>query len=125
MAENTLVDKILALQDKYNSLQAQLSDPAVIADMKKYVQLNKDYKQLEPIVKTGLDYKRKVEELAEAKGSSSTAKPRSLLEECSQAVKISDSPKAAAPAALMKAIFLGTSNTAHLPIIKILIQKNI
>ena len=67
MAENTLIDKILALQDKYNSLQAQLSDPAVIADMKKYVQLNKDYKQLEPIVKTGLDYKRKVEELADAK----------------------------------------------------------
>ena len=67
MAENTLIDKILALQEKYNSLQAQLSDPAVIADMKKYVQLNKDYKQLEPIVKTGLDYKRKVEELADAK----------------------------------------------------------
>ena len=67
MAENTLIDKILALQEKYNSLQNQLSDPAVIADMKKYVQLNKDYKQLEPIVKTGLDYKRKVEELADAK----------------------------------------------------------
>lgn len=48
MAENTLVDKILALQDKYNQLQNQLSDPEVIADMKKYVQLNKDYKELQP-----------------------------------------------------------------------------
>lgn len=67
MAENSLVDKILALQEKYLSLQEQLSDPAVIADMKKYVQLNKDYKELEPIVKTGLEYKRMVEELADAK----------------------------------------------------------
>ena len=67
MAENTLVDKILALQDKYNQLQNQLSDPEVIADMKKYVQLNKDYKELQPIIKAGLEYKKLVDELAEAK----------------------------------------------------------
>ncbi len=67
MAENTLVDKILALQDKYESLQKQLADPEVIADMKKYVQLNKDYKELEPIIKAGLEYKKMVDELAEAK----------------------------------------------------------
>ena len=67
MAENTLVDKILALQDKYESLQKQLADPEVIADMKRYVQLNKDYKELEPIIKAGLEYKKMVDELAEAK----------------------------------------------------------
>ena len=54
MAENnTLLDKVLGLQDKYNSLQEQLSDPAVISDMKKYVQLNKEYKELAPIIKAG------------------------------------------------------------------------
>ena len=63
MAENTLVDKILALREKYFSLQAQLADPAVIADMKKYVQLNKDYKELEPIIKAGMEYKQLVDEL--------------------------------------------------------------
>ena len=40
MAENnTLLEKVLSLQDKYQKLQDQLSDPEVIADMKKYVQL--------------------------------------------------------------------------------------
>lgn len=58
MAENTLVDKILALQDKYESLQKQLADPEVIADMKKYVQLNKDYKELEPIIRPVLSTRR-------------------------------------------------------------------
>ena len=50
MAEkNSLLEKVLSLQDKFTSLQNQLSDPAVMSDMKKYVQLNKDYKELEPI----------------------------------------------------------------------------
>ena len=39
MAENTLLDKVLSLQDKYKKLEEQLADPEVIADMKKFVQL--------------------------------------------------------------------------------------
>jgi peptide chain release factor 1 len=67
MAENTLLEKVLSLQDKYKKLEEQLADPAVIADMKKFVQLNKDYKELQPIIAAGLEYKRLVEELAQAK----------------------------------------------------------
>ena len=51
---NSLLEKVLGLQDKYEALQAQLSDPEVMADMKKFVQLNKDYKELEPIIKAGI-----------------------------------------------------------------------
>ena len=40
MAENTLLEKVLSLQDKYKKLEEQLADPAVIADMKKFVQPN-------------------------------------------------------------------------------------
>ena len=67
MAENTLLEKVLSLQDKYKKLEEQLSDPSVIADMKKFVQLNKDYKELQPIIAAGLEYKRLVDELAQAK----------------------------------------------------------
>jgi len=67
MAENTLLEKVLSLQGKFQTLQDQLSDPEVIADMKKFVQLNKDYKQLEPIIKAGLEYKRMVDNLSSAK----------------------------------------------------------
>ena len=61
MAENSLLEKILGLQDKYDSLQAQLSDPEVISDMKKYVQLNKEYKELAPIIQAGQEYKKMIE----------------------------------------------------------------
>ena len=68
MAENnTLLDKVLSLEGKFKSLQEQLSSPEAMADMKKYVQLNKDYKELEPIIKTGKQYKKMVEDLASAK----------------------------------------------------------
>ena len=67
MAENTLLEKVLSLQDKYKALQDQLADPAVMADMKKYVQLNKDYKELQPIITAGLEYKKMLDELSSAK----------------------------------------------------------
>ena len=64
---NTLLEKVLSLQDKYQSLQDQLSDPEVMSDMKKYVQLNKDYKELQPIINAGHEYKKMVEDLAAAR----------------------------------------------------------
>ena len=55
---NTLLEKIEGLKVKLDQIQAQLSDPESMADMKKYVQLNKDYKEIEPIVKAGARYKK-------------------------------------------------------------------
>ena len=80
MAENSLLDKVLSLQDKYKKLEAQLADPEVIADMKKFVQLNKDYKELQPIIAAGLEYKRLVDELAQAKDILMNEKDEDLKE---------------------------------------------
>ena len=80
MAENTLLDKVLSLQDKYKKLEEQLADPEVIADMKKFVQLNKDYKELQPIIAAGLEYKRLVDELAQAKDILMNEKDEDLKE---------------------------------------------
>ena len=67
MAENSLLDKILGLQDKYSALQTQLSDPEVISDMKKYISLNKEFKELSPIIKAGNEYRKLVESVEMAK----------------------------------------------------------
>ena len=64
---NTLLEKIEGLKVKLDQIQAQLSDPESMADMKKYVQLNKDYKEIEPIVKAGARYKKMVEDYDAAK----------------------------------------------------------
>ena len=80
MAENSLLEKVLGLQEKYASLQEQLSDPAVISDMKKYVQLNKEYKELSPIIKAGNDYKKLLEDYESAKSILSDEKDEELRE---------------------------------------------
>ena len=80
MAENTLLEKVLSLQDKYKKLEESLADPAVIADMKKFVQLNKDYKELQPIIGAGLEYKRMLDELAQAKDILMNEKDEDLRE---------------------------------------------
>ena len=80
MAENSLLEKVLGLQDKYRSLQEQLSDPAVISDIKRYVQLNKEYKELEPIIKAGAEYKKMLEDLESAKDIIANEKDEELRE---------------------------------------------
>ena len=67
MAEHSLLEKVLGLRDKFESLQAQLSDPDVISDMKKFVQLNKEYKELAPIIEAGNEYRKMVTDYEMAK----------------------------------------------------------
>ncbi|MCQ2185911.1 MAG: peptide chain release factor 1 [Bacteroidales bacterium] len=80
MAENSLLEKILGLQEKHESLQAQLSEPAIISDMKKYIQLNREYKELDPVIAAGNEYKRLVESLEMAKEILATEKDEDLRE---------------------------------------------
>lgn len=67
MADTKLLEKVLSLEDKFQSLQEQLSSPEVMSDMKRYVQLNKDYKELEPIIRAGKEYEKMTRDLASAK----------------------------------------------------------
>ncbi|MGN0189605.1 MAG: peptide chain release factor 1 [Candidatus Cryptobacteroides sp.] len=80
MAENSLLEKVLGLQDKYEALQQQLSDPEVMSDMKKYVQLNKEYKELSPIIAAGNQYKKLVGDYEAAKEILNTEKDEELRE---------------------------------------------
>ena len=80
MAENSLLEKVLGLQEKYDALQAQLSDPEVISDMKKFVQLNKEYKELTPILEAGNEFKRILENYEMAKDILANEKDEDLRE---------------------------------------------
>lgn len=67
MSENSLIEKIAGLKVKLEQIQQQLSDPESMSDMKRYVQLNKDYKELEPIVKAGDEYEKMLQNYNSAK----------------------------------------------------------
>lgn len=52
-----MLDKLEAIQDRYYYLEEKLSDPDVLADMKQFAKINKEYKDLSEIVETFKDYK--------------------------------------------------------------------
>lgn len=57
MADNTVLRKLEGIRHKFEEIGQQITDPAVMADMKKFVALNKEYKQLEPVVEAYEKYK--------------------------------------------------------------------
>lgn len=59
-----LLDKLEAIKIRWKDLEQQLGDPSVVADMKKFKQISKDYKDLEPVVQAYDKYKDLVENLA-------------------------------------------------------------
>ncbi|OWY21165.1 peptide chain release factor 1 [Sphingobacteriales bacterium UPWRP_1] len=52
-----MLDKLEAIKHRWEDIANQLADPSVMSDMKRYKQLSKDYKDLEPIVQAFHKYK--------------------------------------------------------------------
>ena len=67
MADNSILTRLDGLKLKYEETGQKLTDPEVIADVKTFVQLNKEYKELEPIVETSERYRTALANLSEAK----------------------------------------------------------
>lgn len=45
-----MIDKLKQIVDKFDEIELKLQEPDVLSDMKQYIKLNKDYKDLQPIV---------------------------------------------------------------------------
>jgi len=45
-----MLDKLEAIYERYLGIEAQINDPAAMQDMKTYIKLSKDYKELQPII---------------------------------------------------------------------------
>jgi peptide chain release factor 1 len=52
-----LVEKLEGIKERFVEVGKMITDPEIIADMKRYVKLNKEYKDLEEIVKEYDEYK--------------------------------------------------------------------
>ncbi len=62
-----IIDKLEAIKTKWEALGEQLNDPEIIGDMKRFVKVNKDYKDLEPIVVAFKEYKELLSNIEEAR----------------------------------------------------------
>ena len=62
-----MLDKLKAIYDRYCEIEGQMNDPQVTTDMKRYVKLSKDYKDLQPVVKAYHEYTALLDTIAECK----------------------------------------------------------
>ena len=68
------------LKIKYEELGQKLTDPDVIADVKAFVQYNKEYRELEPIIEAADRYRKALADLANAKDILATEKDEEFRE---------------------------------------------
>lgn len=60
MADHSILNKYEAIQHRLDEVGQQITDPAVMTDMQRYIKLSQEYKRLESLVKAFKEYKNLV-----------------------------------------------------------------
>jgi len=64
---NNLLEKLEAIYNRWLAIAEEITLPDVMSDMKRYIKLNKDYKDLQPVVEAYKEYKNVIENIANTK----------------------------------------------------------
>ncbi len=75
-----MLEKLESIHEHWLELEKQLQDPDVMSDMKRYIKLSKEYKDLEPLIDSYKAYKAVLNELENAKEIMNNEKDESLRE---------------------------------------------
>ena len=67
MAENLILTKLEGVKQRFEEVSALVNSPDAMQDMKRYVALNKEFKDLEPLIKEYTEYKNILANIEEAK----------------------------------------------------------
>ena len=75
-----LLTKLSAIHDRREEVGKQLADPDVIADRKRFVDLNREYRDLEPVDEAYGKYRRAMEDLRGAEAMLRSERDAEMLE---------------------------------------------
>lgn len=78
--DKQLIKKLESIRDKHEEIGKLIADPNVISDMKRYVKLTKEYKDLEPIVEALKTYKIVIGNISNAQAILSAEKDEEFRE---------------------------------------------
>lgn len=67
MAESTLLSRLDGIDARFEEVSLLITDPSVISDMKRFVKLTKEYKDLEKLTKVTSKYKQMLRDIEEAR----------------------------------------------------------
>ncbi|HLP72500.1 MAG TPA: peptide chain release factor 1 [Bacteroidales bacterium] len=78
MANNIILEKLEGVRHRFTEVGDLLTQPEILSDMKRYIKLNKEYKELSPIVTAYDNYKLALSNLENAKEILNTEKDEEL-----------------------------------------------
>lgn len=77
---NIILDKLEGVKKRFDEVSNMLTDPKIISDMDKYVKLNKEYRDLEPIIEAYKEYKNVINNIESTKSLLATEKDEEMRE---------------------------------------------
>jgi peptide chain release factor 1 len=80
MSENLILEKLEGVKSRFEEVSRLISEPGITRDMQRYIRLNKEYKELEPIIDAYKRYKNMLNNIESAKEMLSTEKDPELKE---------------------------------------------
>lgn len=80
MADNSLLSRLEGIDARFEEVSTLITDPAVIADMKRYVRLTKEYKELERLLGATRRYRTLISNIEEARQVLDTENDEELRE---------------------------------------------
>jgi len=80
MSENVILSRLEGVAVRFEEIGNLISDPNIISDMKRYVKLSKEYKQLEPVVEAYRKYRDLLSNMENAKLMLSEEKDEEMKE---------------------------------------------
>ena len=84
MSKNMILEKLEGVKDRFDEVSRKLSDPATMSDMKHYIRLNKEYKELEPVITAYKEYKELLSNIDTAKQMLAEEKDEEMREMAKQ-----------------------------------------
>ena len=80
MSGNLILEKLKGVKERFEEVGRLITEPEVISDMKRYVKLNKEYKDLEPVIRAYEEYKNLLSNIATARDMLSNEKDEEMKE---------------------------------------------
>mgnify|MGYP003326971338 FL=1 len=84
-----LTEKIDIVQKRYDEIYQMISNPEIIADQKKYIELNKELKEISILVNKGKLYKEAIDQKDEAEGYIKSSDDKDMIEMAKEQLEIS------------------------------------
>ncbi|MEE4215135.1 MAG: peptide chain release factor 1 [Bacteroidales bacterium] len=67
MANNMILEKLRGVKERFEEVGRLITEPDIIADMKRYVKLNKEYRDLEPLIEAYNEYSNVISNIESAR----------------------------------------------------------